>query len=97
MEPALKTDAPPRRVQRARRRRRARDEHSLRSARQRLRRSSLGIAIARTVRLPLIGDFNVVNALGAAAAAFALGVRAETHRRAAVDDAAGAGPARGVA
>jgi UDP-N-acetylmuramoyl-L-alanyl-D-glutamate--2,6-diaminopimelate ligase len=28
------------------------------------------------VRLPLIGDFNVVNALGAAASAFALGVRA---------------------
>ena len=29
------------------------------------------------VRLPLIGDFNVVNALGAAASAFALGVRAQ--------------------
>jgi UDP-N-acetylmuramoyl-L-alanyl-D-glutamate--2,6-diaminopimelate ligase len=30
------------------------------------------------VRLPLIGDFNVLNALGAAATAFALGVRANT-------------------
>src|SRR6185312_3944743 len=29
------------------------------------------------VRLPLIGDFNVVNALGAAASAFALGVTAD--------------------
>jgi UDP-N-acetylmuramoyl-L-alanyl-D-glutamate--2,6-diaminopimelate ligase len=31
----------------------------------------------RSVRLPLIGDFNVSNALGAAAAAFALGLPAE--------------------
>src|SRR6185503_4297180 len=31
----------------------------------------------RSVRLPLIGDFNVSNALGAAAAAFALGISAD--------------------
>ena len=33
---------------------------------------------ARRVRLPLIGDFNVSNALGAAAAAFALGLSLDT-------------------
>ena len=32
---------------------------------------------SQTVQLPLIGDFNVANALGAAASAFALGVSAE--------------------
>ena len=49
------------------------------------------------VRLPLIGDFNVINALGAAAAAYALGVPSRTNRRTAVDHAAGARAARGAA
>jgi UDP-N-acetylmuramoyl-L-alanyl-D-glutamate--2,6-diaminopimelate ligase len=31
-----------------------------------------------SVRLPLIGDFNIINALGAAASAFALGIPAQT-------------------
>ena len=62
--------------ERVRDRRGARRGRSLRPARQRVddlpRRSE-----RREVRLPLIGDFNVINALGAAAAAYALGVPAD--------------------
>ena len=48
----------------------------------------------RTVRLPLIGDFNVINALGAAATAYALGMPADRVAERLSTHAAGAGASR---
>ena len=72
------------------------ERRALRSARQRVD-ARCSTASGAQVRLPLIGDFNVINALGAAAAAYALGDARRSDRRATVDDAAGAGAARGAA
>ena len=55
----------------------------------------VGRQSAARVQLPLIGDFNVINALGAAAAAWHLGVTLSSIAAASAHGAAGAGPSRG--